>query len=497
MTNKTVRTRFAPSPTGPLHIGGVRTALFGWLWARHNNGKFILRIEDTDQKRFVEGSVDLITDALAWLGMDIDEGPTTGGDYGPYVQSERLEIYQKWANWLVENGKAYKCFCTPERLAQVNKEKRKRKEPPGYDRHCRNLSPEEVQEREARGESHVIRFAVPLEGKTTVNDLIRGKVEVKNHTIQDGVLLKSDGFPTYALAATVDDHLMEISHVTRSNEWLPSFPYHALIWQAFGWEMPEFAHLPVLLNPNGKGKMSKRVEAFSEAGTRILVLAREYQEAGYLPEAMMNFLINIGWNFGDEQEIFTVQEAIDRFELKDVNPTNSAFPIDKLDWLNGHYIRELSAEELAQRLRPFLIDAGLSVDDELLLKVAPLVQTRIKTLAEVVDLAGYFFRDWQAFTPPAEDDVIQKKMDAEGTIRMLKAAIELTKTVEPFDHETMYEAFKAQAKELGVKNGQLFGSMRVALTGQRISTPTFETMEIYGREESIRRFQLSIDMLAE
>lgn len=495
MTSTPVRTRFAPSPTGPLHIGGLRTALFSWMWARHNNGQFILRIEDTDQKRFVEGSIELITSALDWLGIEYDEGPDKDGPYGPYVQSERLDNYHKWANWLVENGKAYKCFCSSERLAQVNEEKRKRKEPPGYDRHCRNLTAEQIAEREANGESYVIRFAMPLDGKTVVEDMLRGEVEFENDTIQDGVLLKSDGYPTYALAAIVDDHLMQISHVTRSNEWLPSYPYHAQIWRAFGWEMPQYAHLPVLLNPNGKGKMSKRVEAFSEGETRILVLTKEYQDAGYLPEAMLNFLINIGWNFGDDQEIFTVDEAIARFDLKDMNPTNSAFPIEKLDWLNGHYIRELTAEELAKRLKPFLERDGLTVDDDLLLQVAPLVQTRMKTLAEITDLAGYFFRDWAEFTGADVDDLIQKKMDAEGTVRMLNAAIDLTRTVEPFDHTTMYEAFKELASELDVKNGQLFGSMRVALTGQRISTPTFETMEILGREESIRRFEIAINSL--
>ena len=269
----------------------------------------------------------------------------------------------------------------------------------------------------AERQSYIVRFKMPLDGITRAHDLIRGDIEVENATLQDAVLMKSDGFPTYHLAHIVDDYLMQISHVTRANEWLPSFPLHIQIWQAFGWELPEFAHLPVLLNPNGKGKIGKRNEAFNQDGKRILVLAKEYKEAGYLPEAMVNFLTNIGWNFGDEREKFTVQETIERFDISTVNPANSAFPIDKLGWLNGVYIREMAVEELAQRLCPVLENAGYVVDTDVLLKVTQIVQERIKTLNDVVDMAGFLFADYHEFAAPESEMLIQKKMDAEGTHR--------------------------------------------------------------------------------
>lgn len=495
MSDKAVRTRFAPSPTGPLHIGGVRTALFGWLHARHHGGQFILRIEDTDRSRYVEGSLEMIYAGLRWTGIEWDEGPDKGGPYGPYIQSERLEHYQTWANWLVEKGHAYKCFCTSERLAAVNEAKKQRGEPPGYDRHCRTLTPDDVAQREANGQSYVIRFKMPITGETIAEDLIRGKVHFENNKIQDAVLLKSDGFPTYHLAHIVDDYLMEISHVTRAIEWLPSYPLHVQIWRAFGWETPVFAHLPVLLNPSGKGKLSKRSTAFTEDGRVVPVMAREFSEQGYLPEAVRNFLTNIGWNFGQDREIFTTDEAIARFSLADVNEANSAYPIEKLEWLNGHYIREMALDDLAERLRGPLEEAGYTVDQERLRAVAPLVQTRIKTLKDVVDLAGFFFADWSAFQAPPAEWLIQKKMDAEGTIRCLEAGAKRLSELESLAHEVQYEAMKELAKELGVKNGQLFGALRVAVTGQKVSTPTFESIEILGREEALRRINLALETL--
>ena len=495
MADKQVRTRFAPSPTGPLHIGGVRSALFAWLVARHHGGAFILRIEDTDQKRFVEGALELITDGLSWLGIDWDEGPGKDGSFGPYVQSERLPLYQKWAQWLVDEGHAYKCFCTSERLEQVNEEKRARKEPPGYDRFCRTLSAAEVAEKEASGDSFVVRLKVPLDGTTTGHDIMRGDVSFENNTLQDIVLLKSDGFPTYHLAHVIDDHFMEISHVTRANEWLPSLPVHILLWQAFGWEIPVYAHLPVLLNPNGKGKLSKRHAGFSEDGRQVLVLASEFRDAGYLPEAVVNFLTNIGWNFGEDREIFSVEEAIARFRIEDINPTNSAYPIEKLDWLNGVYIREMAPEALAEHLRSVLEASGLQVDESLLQQVTPLVQTRMKALTEVVDLAGFFFRDYASFVPAEAEQIIPKKMDASSTQAMLARAAEALAALEDFSHESQHEAMKALAEELGVKNGPLFGALRVAVTGQAISTPTFETMAILGKDESLRRIQIAMTLL--
>jgi glutamyl-tRNA synthetase len=493
-TTRPVRVRFAPSPTGSLHIGGLRTALFNWLFARHHNGQFILRIEDTDQTRYDPTALPTLMEALRWAGLQWDEGPEVGGAYGPYFQSERLEHYQHWANWLVEHDKAYKCFCTPERLEQVNKEKIARKEPSGYDRHCRYLTPAEIAEKEANGASFVIRFKMPLEGQTVVQDAIRGESSFENATQQDMVLLKSDGFPTYHLAHIVDDHLMEISHVLRAVEWFPSFPLHWQIWEAFGWEKPVYAHLPVMLNPNGKGKMSKRNPPVDKFGHIIPVMVHDYIKAGYLPEAMDNFLANIGWNFGDEREVFTMHEAIERFDLDRINPANSAFPIEKLDWLNGEHIRMLLPEELARRLRKPLEDAGFAVNVETLFKIVPLVQPRLKTLNDVVPLAGFFFR--QEFIPASPDKIPQKKMDAAGTRMALDRAYDVLASLPDFTHETQHAAMEKLAQDMGLSNGQLFGALRMAVTGQQVSTPTFETMEVLGRDESLRRIKLASDSLS-
>lgn len=489
-----MRVRFAPSPTGSLHIGGLRTALFNWLFARHHNGKFILRIEDTDQKRFDPTALETLIEALRWAGLHWDEGPEVGGPYGPYVQSERLKHYQQWANWLVENGKAYKCFCTPERLKQVNREKEKRGEQPGYDRHCRYLTLEQIAGREAQGQSFVIRFKMPLDGETVVQDLIRGEVSFDNSTQQDMVLLKSDGFPTYHLAYVVDDHLMEISHVMRAIEWFPSFPLHVQLWRAFGWEMPYHAHLPVMLNPNGKGKLSKRNPPKDRYGNIIPVMVHDYINAGYLPEALTNFLANIGWNFGDEREFFTMAEAIERFDLTHINPANSAFPIEKLEWLNGEHIRALPVGELAHRLRAPLEKAGLKVNQDLLLRITPLVQTRLKTLNEVVSMAGFFF--CEEFIPAPPQMLIQKNMDAAKTLDALQRAYERLSALDGFTHEKQEGEMRALAEELRLKPNQLFGAMRVAVTAQQVSTPLFETMEIIGKDESLRRIHTAIERLA-
>ncbi|HPV08860.1 MAG TPA: glutamate--tRNA ligase, partial [Aggregatilineales bacterium] len=321
-TNRPVRVRFAPSPTGYLHIGGARTALFNWLFARKHGGSFILRIEDTDQSRYVPEAEDDIMASLRWLGLNWDEGPDIGGKAGPYRQSERAELYREWADWLIEHGYAYRCNCSPERLEKVREEQRARGEKPGYDRFCRdrNLGPD-------IGE-HVVRFKMPLEGETTVHDLIRGPITFSNAELQDLVLLKSDGLPTYHLANVVDDHFMEISYIMRADEWIATAPIHWQLYRAFGWEMPAIAHLPVILSPSGHGKLSKRDQAFQEGGTKVLVQVREFREAGYLPEAVVNFLTNVGWAFGDDREVFTPEEAMERFELEDINPAPSKLPYD-------------------------------------------------------------------------------------------------------------------------------------------------------------------------
>ncbi len=486
-----VRTRYAPSPTGPQHIGGLRSALFGWLYARRHGGQFILRIEDTDQKRSVPGSIDMIEKAFAWLNMDIDEGPRQGGAYGPYIQSERLELYQTWAKRLVEAGHAYKCFATPAELKEMRAAGR------GYDRRYRETGEAQAAELEAQGKPYVIRFKMPLEGKTAGDDMIRGRVEFANAQLQDAVLLKSDGFPTYHLAHIVDDHHMRITHITRAVEWLPSFPLHLRIWQALGWPLPQFAHLPVLLNPNGKGKLSKRKQQFSQAGQSVPVLAHEFIEARYLPEAVMNFLSNIGWNFGDNREVFSMHEAMERFDLRDVNPANSAYPIAKLDWLNGQYIQSAGAKRLASLLKPILLEARYPVDERLLLQVIPILRARLKKLDDVIPMAGFFFADWADFQAPPADILIQRKMDSQQTAKLLEGAIPVLAELEDFSAGSQHRAMSRFAKAASLKNGQVFGSLRAAVTGQRVSPPTFETMEILGRDESLRRIRLALESLAE
>ena len=342
-----VRTRFAPSPTGYPHVGNIRTALFAWLFARHHGGTFLVRIEDTDAARKVEGAVEVILDGLKWLGLNWDEGPEKGGPFGPYVQSERLDYYRRYADKLIEEGKAYYCYCSPERLSAMREEQAARKQPPGYDRHCRELSPAQRAEYEAQGIKPVVRFKMPQTGKTVCDDIIRGRVEFENSLLDDFVLLKSDGYPTYHLANIVDDHLMEISHVLRAEEWLSSLPRHLLLYEAMGWAPPQFAHLPMILGPD-RSKLSKRHGAVSVI---------EYREQGYLPEAMLNFLTLLGWALDDKTEIMSLEEIVRNFSLERVNKTAAVFNAEKLLWMNGVYLRSLPLDEYTSRA-PALVGTG-------------------------------------------------------------------------------------------------------------------------------------------
>ncbi len=356
----TVRVRFAPSPTGFLHIGGARTALFNWMFARKHGGRFLLRIEDTDQKRFVPGATEVIIDALRWLGLDWDEGPDIGGPYGPYIQTQRAPLYQQWGSWLIEHDHAYTCFCTPEELAHMRKEQMAKKSPfVGYDGRCRRLSPEHVAENEHAGRGYVIRFKMPRQGTTVIPDTIRGAITYNNSQIADAVLLKSDGLPTYHLANVVDDHFMDITHILRADEWISTSPLHINLYKAFDWQHPVYAHLPLILNPSGKGKLSKRNQRFDDEGQEVLVRVEEFREAGFLPEAVLNFLANVGWGFGDDREKFTLEEALPRLELKAINPAPSRLPYTKLDWLNGQYIQHMEPVDLAKAVTPFLDAAGV------------------------------------------------------------------------------------------------------------------------------------------
>ncbi|HUT96906.1 MAG TPA: glutamate--tRNA ligase [Dehalococcoidales bacterium] len=482
-----VRVRFAPSPTGYPHVGNIRTALFNWLFARHYGGKFIVRIEDTDVTRKVEGAEKGILDSLRWLELNWDEGPDVGGDYGPYYQSQRLKLYKDAAEKLVEQGDAYYCYCSPERLDAMRAEQVKRKQPPGYDRHCRELSPEERAQKQAEGIIPVVRFKIPREGQTRFKDLIYGDVVFENSTLDDFVLLKSDGYPTYHLANVVDDHAMEISHVIRAEEWVSSTPRHLLLYKALGFEPPEFIHHPMILGPD-RAKLSKRHGSVS-----IL----EYRDQGYLAQTMFNFLALIGWSLDDKTEIITRQALVDNFSLERIGKTGAIFNRDKLDWMNGVYIRGLTPGEFFDAAQPYLmtdIDTGKAVieNEDYVRKVLPLVQERAKTLLEVVGLTRFFFVEKLNYDPAM---LIGKKMDKDATVKALKAAQQKLEPLKAFDEDSLEAVLRPLAPELELKTGQLFGVLRVAVTGQTAAPPLFETMAVLGRERSLQRIAAALSKL--
>ncbi len=485
-----VRVRFAPSPTGYAHIGHARTAIYDWLLAKATGGRFILRIEDTDRNRYVADSLQDIMDSLRWLGLQWDEGPDVGGPYGPYLQSERLPIYKQHAGRLIAEGKAYYCFCPPERLAALRREQESAGIPPGYDRRCRDLSREEAEARLARGEKAVVRFKIPLEGVTTFVDAIRGEISVKNATLDDMVILKSDGFPTYHLAAMVDDHEMRITHVLRGDEWLASAPKHILLIKALGWDPPVFAHLPIFLNPSGAGKMSKRFGA-----TAI----REYREQGYLPEALFNFLLLLGWHPQGEEEVFSPEEAARHFSLDRVSKSPVAVSFDKLDWFNGIYIRRMEQRELAARCLPFLQRAGLLPDPcpdgrfEYLVELIPLIRERLKLLSEAPDMLGYFLRD--EIKPPAAELLIGKKSTAAQTRKVLEQSQGAIETLAAFDAPTLERALRELAQKMLIKEGEIFMPLRVAVSGQTATPGLFETMAAIGRERCLQRIRNALLVL--
>ncbi len=494
MTNS-VRTRFAPSPTGFPHVGNMHSALFAWLFARHNGGSFIVRIEDTDVARTVEGAVEAILDGLRWLGLDWDEGPEVGGKYGPYFQSQRLELYQEAARRLVSQGDAYYCYCSSQRLQEMRAEQVRRKQPPGYDRHCRDLSPQERALKEAEGITPVVRFQTPLSGQTRFTDLIWGELVFENSTLDDLVLLKSDGYPTYHLANVVDDHQMEITHVIRAEEWLSSTPRHVLLYQALEYEPPKFAHLPMLLGTD-RSKLSKRHGAVS---------VTEYREQGYLPEAMLNFLALLGWSLDDRTEIMSRQQLIESFSLERVSRTAAIFNREKLDWMNGVYIRSLSLEDFTQRALPFL-EKGLPTEvkrplsTEYIKQIMPLIQERARTLdlrdmstlAEGPELAGFFFVDELDYDVNL---LIGKDMDQESATRALEAARLKLGELRVFNEESLEALLRPLAVELGLKTGQLFGTLRVATTGRTAAPPLFQTMAVLGKERCLSRIEAALDRL--
>jgi glutamyl-tRNA synthetase len=477
------RVRFAPSPTGFLHIGGARTALYNFLLARQTGGQFLLRIEDTDQKRLVPGALEDLLASLRWLGLQWDEGPEVGGAYGPYLQSQRKEIYQAHADELIARGHAYTCFCTPARLAELRTRQQQRKEPPRYDGLCRRLTPAEAEARVRAGEPHVVRFKTPPEGATTAVDVLRGEITVHNKGLDDFILLKSDGWALYHLAAMVDDHLMKITHVIRSSEWLPSLPLHAMIHRAFGWDEPQWCHLSVFLKPSGKGKMSKResAELMTEGHS---VFVRDLRELGYTPEGVVNWIALMGASFDEKQDVFSLPELVEHFSLDHLTPAPAAVNFTKADHFNGVHLRRLAPEDLARRMRPFFEKAGLAAGEALLRRIAPLIQERVVTLNDGVQMAGFFFREQVV---PEASALVGKGMTPEASAQAVRAATEILTGHADLADPALEATLRDLAERLGLKPGQLFGILRAAVTGQTVSPPLFGSMAIIGREKVLVR----------
>ncbi len=483
-----VRVRIAPSPTGYFHVGNARTALFNWLFARQQDGAFVCRIEDTDRRRYVEGALDDMFASLEWLGIEPDESPRHGGAYGPYRQSERLGLYASHAQQLLNMGGAYRCFCTAERLAERREQRTQLGRAPVYDRRCRNLTPEEVARRLASGEPSVIRLRVPLEGTIAMNDFLRGRIEFQAADLEDIILIKADLYPTYHFAVVVDDHTMAISHVLRADEWIPSVPYQILLYRAFGWPEPIWVHLPMVLNPDGKGKLSKRKTVDAEGRPLVqMTQVREYRAAGYLPEAMFNYLALQGWAYSGSEEVFDRQQALARFRLQDLKTSPAAWDPAKLAWLNGVYIRKLAPDELARRLLPFLESAGLPADLDTVRRATPLIQERLTTLA---DAAAWLRFLWQR-AEPSPDDLVPQNLTVTATARWLAGARDLLAQLPEWSAAAIENALRSAASSAGYSARVALQPVRVAVTGQRVSPPLFESLALLGREETLARLELA------
>ncbi len=480
-----VRVRFAPSPTGEPHVGNIRTAIFNWLFARHEGGRFILRIEDTDRARLVERSLESILEGLRWLGLDWDEGPEVGGPYGPYFQSERLDIYRKYERKLVEEGKAYYCNCSPDRLATLREELLRRKDNPRYDRRCRDLGlGPEVNDTRC-----VLRLKIPLEGETAFEDKVRGRVAWDNKLLDDLVLLKTDGYPTYHFANVIDDHLMGVTHVLRADEWISSTPRHVVLYRALGWEPPIFAHLSMILGPD-RTKLSKR-----HGVTSIL----EYQRRGDLPEVVFNFLSLLGWAPKDNREIMTREELIAAFSLEGIVPTSAIFDLKKLEWMNAEYLRRLPDENLLMKVKPVLIQQGMLTEEraaaekEWLARVMGLLKERCRSVFDFATQGQYFFREDFTYDPEAAKKNLQDKI-AEPR---LEALAEKLAPVKSFTAQEIETAVRALSEELGVKAALLIHPARVALTGVTVGPGLFDLMEVLGKERVLKRLHRAVQYLQE
>ena len=480
-----VRVRYGPSPTGEPHVGNIRTALFDWLLARRFGGQFIVRIEDTDQSRAVEGAEELILDALRWLGLDWDEGPDIDGPYAPYRQSERLPLYVGAANQLIDDGKAYRCECSPERLDALRKSQQQAKQPPGYDRRCRDLDVD-------ASLPHVVRLAMPLDGDTIVNDYLRGEVSFQNALLDDHVLLKRDGFPTYHLASVVDDHHMEITHVIRGEEWLSSAPRHVQTYAALGWDEPAWVHIPIIRGPD-KGKLSKRHGATS---------IRQYAEEGYLPEALLNFLALLGWSKDETTTIMSRDEITAHFSLNGLGLSSAMFDIERLQEMNARYIRDLAPSDFLERGRPHLEAAlGRSLDDAeiaSLLPIAPEIQERVKLMPEFVDYTDFFFSEGPLDYANAELMGRAYKNKPWAALESVEASLGLLRATDEsaWTAEALEASLRALADERGEKPGAVFTPIRVAVTGKRIAPPLFDTLETLGQSLTVERLNAAAERLA-
>lgn len=479
------RLRFAPSPTGFLHVGNLRTVLFGYFLAKSLDGDFVLRVEDTDQKREVEGAVDSLLNILSWIGVSFDEGPHIGGDFGPYIQTQRKEIYDKYIKELLDKGEAYYCFCTSERLDEMRQKQQENKEAPKYDRHCRNLSREEVEEKIKNGEPYVIRQKMPMSCCVEVYDELRGKIVFKSEDLDDHVLIKSNGIPTYQFANVVDDHLMEITHITRGDEWLASFPKNALLYKSFGWNMPKFIHLPLILNKGG-GKLSKRQGD---------VFVEDYKSKGYLPEAIVNFCALLGWHPKDEQEILSFSEIIDKFSLDGLGVSPAVFDLEKLDYLNGYYIRQKTIEELTELCRPYLLNEGLiseETSEDKIKRILEITQERLVKLEDVSSLTSYLFSDDISYE---EDLLVWKKLSLEDVKNNLKELLEILRDVseDNWNKEFLEGLIFPYLKDNDKKNGDYLWPLRVSLSGQKNSPSPFELAHALGKEESLKRIKKAIN----
>ncbi|PKK90886.1 MAG: glutamate--tRNA ligase [Candidatus Wallbacteria bacterium HGW-Wallbacteria-1] len=479
------RVRFAPSPTGYVHVGSLRTALYNYLYARRNKGTLILRIEDTDQKRYVEGAVENLLSSMEWAGITFDEGPSQGGDFGPYYQSQRLELYKKHCQTLLDSGHAYRCFCTPERLEKLRAELMSQGKDSMYDGNCRALSSDEVSQRMANGEKSVVRLAMPVGEQISWKDIIRGEVTFDSSLIDDQVLVKSDGFPTYHLANVIDDHCMEITHVIRGEEWVSSTPKHLVLYKAFGWTPPQFAHLPLLLNSD-RSKLSKRQGD---------VAVEDYRNKGYLPESLVNFIALLGWYPGDDREIFTLDELTETFSLEKVSKSGSVFDTAKLDFINEHYMKQLDSEAIAAMCLPFLAGSGLVTEAELksrwdwFVRLVGYCGERIKKPELIVELTSFIFREnIEEYDPKA----VKKFMACDTGIRALEGVLPIVRNIESFDRENLEKEISAFIVGSEIKMGKAIQPLRIACTGSSVSFGIFEILESLGREKSCDRLEKAL-----